>query len=65
MHPQQQPSPNSRILATITALPWLIIWIAALIILLGRRASDIPFEYPLALILTIASPFVAWYFFRR
>lgn len=65
MHSQQQPSPNSRILATVTALPWLLIWIAALVILVGRRGTDVPFEYPLAVALTIASPLVAWYFFRR
>jgi hypothetical protein len=65
MHPHQQRSPTSRTLATITALPWLVIWIAALITLLGKNASDVPFEYPLALVLTITCPLVAWYFFRR
>jgi hypothetical protein len=63
MH-QEHPS-HSRALATITALPWLVIWIAAVITLSQKRMSDIPFEYPLAWLLAIASPLMAWHLFRR
>jgi hypothetical protein len=61
----QEKPPNSRILDTITALPWLGIWMAALSTLLQQRSSDIPFELPLAAFLTVASPLIGWYIFRR
>jgi hypothetical protein len=51
-------------MATILALPWLVIWAAALIVLGQRRAPDIPFEHPLAWILAIVSPIIAWNQFR-
>lgn len=52
--------PNPKIVATLTALPWLFIWIAALVILAENRFQDIPFEHSLAWILAIGSPLAAW-----
>jgi hypothetical protein len=46
------------------ALPWIVIWISALIVLAQRRACEIPFEHPLARILTISSPIMVWSQFR-
>jgi hypothetical protein len=48
----------------ITALPWLVIWIAALVILAQRHFSGIPFEHTLAWVLAILSPMIAWLQFR-
>lgn len=58
-------APNPRIVATILTLPWAVIWIAALIVLAQRRPAAIPFEYPLAWLLVIASPLIAWNQLRR
>lgn len=56
--------PNPKIVATITALPWLLIWIAALVTLANDRSSDIPFEHTLAWILSVGSPLAAWRQFK-
>lgn len=46
------------------AVPWVVIWISALIVLDQRRAPDIPFEHPLAWLLAISSPIMVWSQFR-
>jgi hypothetical protein len=61
---QQEHPPGSKIESKIMALPWLIIWVAALTTL-GKKQADIPFEYPLAFLLAFASPWMAWKLFRR
>jgi hypothetical protein len=51
-------------MAAITALPWLMIWIAALVTLQQDRFSDVPFERLLAWTLAVGSPLLAWKQFR-
>lgn len=57
---QEDHPPHSRIEAKIVAVPWLLIWIAAIITLSQKRFSDIPFEGSVALLLTIAAPWIVW-----
>jgi len=59
------PQPDPRIVATITALPWLVIWVAALIILLQGSSPEIPFEHTLTWLLVIGSPLMAWIQFKH
>lgn len=56
--------PNPRIVATITAISWLVIWVAALVTLAWSGSSGIPFERILAWLLVIASPLIAWNQFK-
>jgi hypothetical protein len=57
-------TPNPKVMAAITALPWLMIWIAALVTLQQDRFSDVPFERLLAWTLAVGSPLLAWKQFR-
>jgi hypothetical protein len=62
---QEDHPPNSRIEAKIVAVPWLVIWIAALVTLGQNHPPDIPFERSVAVLLVITAPFIVWKLFRR
>lgn len=62
---QEDHPPNPRIEVKIVAIPWLIIWIAALVTLGQNRLADIPFERSVALLLAVAIPLIVWKLFRR
>ena len=64
MQPIHEPDP--KMVAKITAVPWLVIWIAALVTLMVKSGSSgIPFEHLLAWVLLIAAPCMAWFQFKR